>query len=138
MLPPHLNQPPSTMRMAFFVPLLFSGLVACQEETGPGNSPAVDPATIPNTSQGVSSPSMESNMPNPSEGSSTSSDQPRMLTGEVVSLNGKIYVIKDSVNKEIRVEANSMTLVDEGIEVGDKAEIRYSVDDKPTAIRKVR
>ena len=46
--------------------------------------------------------------------------------------------MKDSENKEIRIEANSMTLVDESIGVGDKAEIRYSADNQPTAIRKVR
>jgi hypothetical protein len=56
----------------------------------------------------------------------------------VVAIEGKTYIVKDSENKEIRIEANSMTLVDESIDVGDKAEIRYSADNQPTAIRKVR
>lgn len=125
------------MRMYWIAPLLLSGIVACQEEHDPVNpvpppsinSPAV--TEIPHSAAGPGAPSV------PNE-SSTATGTPRNITGEVVSIEGTTYVIKDPENTEIRVEANSMTLVDEGIEVGDKAEIRYSADEKPITIRKVR
>ncbi len=55
----------------------------------------------------------------------------------MISIEGKNYVIKDLEDKKIHVEANSMTLIDESIGVGDKAEIRYSADNQPITIRKM-
>ncbi|MCA9421430.1 MAG: hypothetical protein KC592_10445, partial [Nitrospira sp.] len=122
---------------AWVVPLLFSGIVACQEETESINNSPVEP-TVPGTTQELPPPSVNSDMPNPSTSSDQPSKQARSITGEVMSIEDQIYMIRNSENEEIRVEANSMTLVDEGIEVGDKAEIRYSVDEKPLSIRKLR
>jgi hypothetical protein len=134
----HRNTSQPVRRIAWFAPLLFSSLVACQEETGPVNNPPAEPGNAPGTSQQAPPPTAESNMPAPSQESSSPGEHARSVTGEVMSIDGKNYVIKDSEEKEIKVETNSMTLVDEGITVGDKAEVRYSADDKPIAIRKAR
>lgn len=132
----HMNQQQPAINFRWFVPLLFLAIVGCQDETAPVNNPPVEP-TVSDNSQEIPSPPVESNAPNP-----TSTDQPsdhaRLIIGEVMSIDEKSYMIKDSENKEIRVETTTMTLVDEGIEVGDTAEIRYSAEEKPIAIRKIR
>ncbi|WNM62557.1 hypothetical protein [Candidatus Nitrospira neomarina] len=132
----HKNQQQSNKNFRWYVPLLFLAMVGCQDETAPVNNPPVEP-TVSGNSQEIPPPPVDSNTANPS-----STDQPsehaRLVVGEVMSIDDKTYMIKDSENKEIRVETTSMTLVDEGIEVGDTAEIRYSAEEKPTAIRKVR
>lgn len=132
----HMNQQQSAINVRWFAPLLLLAIVACQEETTPVNNPPVEP-TVSDNSQEIPPPPVDSNIPNPSAPNQPS-DHARLIIGEVTSIDDKSYMIKDSENKEIRVETTSMTLVDEGIEVGDTAEIRYSAEDKPIAIRKVR
>jgi hypothetical protein len=123
--------------MYWIAPLLFSGIVACQEEHDPVN-PVPPPSTNSPAVTDISPSGGGPGAPNVPNESSAATGIPRNITGEVVSIEGTTYVIKDSESREIRVEANSMTLVDEGIEEGDKAEIRYSADEKPITIRKVR
>ena len=129
-------QKQSAIHFRWFAPLLFLATVACQDETAAVNNPPVEP-TVSDNSQEIAPPPVNSNIPNPSAPGQPS-DHARLIVGEVTTIDDKSYMIKDSENKEIRVETTPMTLVDEGIEVGDKAEIRYSADDKPIAIRKVR
>lgn len=132
----HIKQQHPVMHYRWFAPLLFFAIVACQDDTAPVNNPPVEP-TVSDSSQEMSTPPVNSNMPNPSAPNQPS-NHARFIIGEVTSIDDKSYMIKDSENKEIRVETTSMTLIDEGIEVGDKAEIRYSAEDQPLAIRKVR
>ena len=133
---PHMNPQQSAINFRWCVPLLFVAIVGCQDETAPVNNPPVEP-TVSGSSQEIPSPPVNSNTPNPIPPDQPS-DHARLIIGEVMSIDDKSYMIKDSDNKEIRVETNSMTLVDEGIEVGDTAEIRFSAEEKPTAIRKIR
>lgn len=130
------NFPLALMRFLWIAPLLLSGVVACQEEHEPVNTPPAQSNNLP----GVVpiQPPTESNLPTVSQEEAPTTGTPRNITGEVISIEGKTYVIKDQEDKEIQVEANSMTLVDESIGVGDKAEIRYSADNQPIAIRKMR
>lgn len=130
------NFPFALRRFLWIAPLLFSGVVACQEEHEPVNTTPAQSNNLP----GVVpiQPPTESNMPPVSQEEAPTTGTPRNITGEVISIEGKNYVIKDQEDKEIRVEVNSMTLVDESISVGDKAEIRYSADNQPIAIRKMR
>ena len=133
----HTTTPHSAgMRICWTALILFSGVVACQEEHDPVNTPPQ--SNNPTGTSQIPPPPIESNTPGVSPESTPSTGSPRNITGEVVAIDGKTYIVKDSENKEIRIEANSMTLVDESIGVGDKAEIRYSADNQPTAIRKVR
>lgn len=127
------KQRSAALQIIWLAPLLFSGVVACQEEHEPVNPPAQTnnlPGVVP------IQPPAESSIPSASQEVSPTTGIPRNITGEVISIEGKNYVIKDQEDKEIRVEVNSMTLVDESINVGDKAEIRYSADNQPIAIRK--
>ncbi|MBA3612044.1 MAG: hypothetical protein H0W49_03825 [Nitrospirales bacterium] len=130
------NFPLALMRFLWIAPLLLSGVVACQEE----HEPVITPPAQSNNLPGVVpiQPPTESNLPTVSQEEAPTTGTPRNITGEVISIEGKTYVIKDQEEKEIQVEANSMTLVDESIGVGDKAEIRYSADNQPIAIRKMR
>ena len=131
------NQRSVSMRIVWLAPLLlFSGVAACQEEYEPVNTPPAPSNNLP----GVASiqPPTEPSVPTVSQEETPTTGIPRNITGEVVSIEGKNYVIKNQENNEIHVEANSMTLVDESIGVGDKAEIRYSADNQPIAIRKMR
>lgn len=132
----HMNQQQSAINFRWCVPLLFLAIVGCQDESAPVNNPPVEPKVSGN-SQEIPSPPVDSNTSNPSS-TAQPSDHARLIIGEVMSIDDNSYMIKDSDNKEIRVETTSMTLVDEGIEVGDTAEIRYSAEEKPIAIRKVR
>lgn len=132
----HMNPQQSAINFRWCVPLLFLAIVGCQDETAPVNNPPVEP-TVSGNSQEIPAPPVESNTPNPSS-TDQPSDHARLIIGEVMAIDDKSYMIKDSENKEIRVETTSMTLVDEGIAVGDTAEIRYSAEEKPLAIRKVR
>lgn len=129
------KQRSASMRIVWIAPLLFSGVVACQEEHEPVNTPPAQSNNLP----GVVpiQPPTESNMPTVSQEEVPTTGTPRNITGEVISIEGKNYVIKDQEDKEIHVEANSMTLIDESIGVGDKAEIRYSADNQPITIRKM-
>ena len=131
-----MNQQQPAINFRWYVPLLFLAIVGCQDETAPVNNPPVEP-TVSDNSQEIPSPPVESNAPNPTS-TVQPSDHARLIIGEVMSIDEKSYMIKDSENKEIRVETTTMTLVDEGIEVGDTAEIRYSAEEKPIAIRKIR
>lgn len=132
----HKNQQQPNINFRWYVPLLFLAMVGCQDETAPVNNPPVEP-TVSGNSQEVPSPPLDSNTANPSS-TDQPSDHARLIIGEVMSIDDESYMIKDSENKEIRVETTTMTLVDEGIEVGDTAEIRYSAEEKPIAIRKIR
>lgn len=134
---PNHRQTHTAIKLTWFMLLLFSGIVACQEETTPVNNPPVEPPA-PGFPQTIPLPSVNSDMPNPSTTSGRPSNHARFKIGEVMSIDDKIYMIKDSENMEVTVEATSMTLVDEGIEVGDTAEVRYLANEEPTAIRKVR
>lgn len=132
----HMNQQQSALNFGWCVPLLFLAIVGCQDETAPVNNPPVEP-TVSGNSREIPSPPGNSNIPNPSS-TDQPSDHARLIIGEVMSIDDNSYMIKDSENKEIRIETTSMTLIDEGIEVGDTAEIRYSAEETPIAIRKVR
>ncbi|WP_342347913.1 hypothetical protein [uncultured Nitrospira sp.] len=125
----------ASMRILWIAPLLLSGVVACQEEHEPVNTPPVQSNNLP----GVVpiQPPTESNMPTVSQEEVPTTGTPRNISGEVISIEGKNYVIQDQEGKKIHVEANSMTLIDESIGVGDKAEIRYSADNQPITIRKM-
>jgi hypothetical protein len=125
-----------SMRIVWLAPLLFSGVVACQEEHESVNTPPAPSHNLPGVV--AIQPPTEPRMPTVSQEETPTTGIPRNITGEVVSIEGKTYVIKDQEDKEIRIEANSMTLIDESIGIGDKAEIRYSADEKPIAIRKIR
>ncbi len=134
----HLNPFQTVLRTAWFVPFLFVGLMGCQEETGTVGTPPAETGNVSATAPPPAPPVADSTMPDTSQEPGSSSEQPRSITGEVVSIEGKNFIIKDAANEEVRVEADSMTLIDEGLGVGDKAEVRYSADEKPIAIRKVR
>jgi hypothetical protein len=54
------------------------------------------------------------------------------------SWNGQNFTINDSKGEEVKFEGTSMTLIDESIQVGDQEEVRFSEENQPTAIRKVR
>ncbi|MFZ1748430.1 MAG: hypothetical protein WAU17_21170 [Nitrospirales bacterium] len=128
----------ASMRIVWIVPLLFSGVVACQEEEEPVNTRPSQSNTnnLPEPYQ--IPPPVESSTPSGLKEEVPTTGIPRNMTGEVISIEGKTYIIKDQENRQILVEANSVTLVDESINVGDKAEIRYSADNQPIAIRKMR
>ncbi len=130
------KQSSASMRIVWIVPLLFSGVVACQEEQEPVNTRPSQSNNLPEPYQ--IPPPVESSTPSGSQEEVPTTGIPRNMTGEVISIEGKTYIIKDQENKQIIVEANSMTLVDESINVGDKAEIRYSADNQPLAITKMR
>lgn len=130
------KQRSASMRIVWLLPLLFSGVAACQEEHEPVNTPPPQSNNLPGVV--AIQPPTEPSMPTDSQEEAPKTATPRTITGEVVSIEGKTYVIKDKEDKEMRVEANSMTLVDESIGVGDQAEIRYSTNNQPIAIRKMR
>ncbi|MDT3778751.1 hypothetical protein PJI16_14390 [Nitrospira sp. MA-1] len=123
------------IRTVWIIPFLLSGVIACQEEHEPVNTPPAQSNNLPGTV--ANEPPIESDMPTVSQQEGLTPGIPGNITGEVVSIEEKTYVIKDQDEREISVEVNSMTLVDESITVGDQAEIRYSADNLPIAIRKM-
>ncbi len=117
------------IEVALVLPFIFSGLVACQEEStthqaAPPNSPS------------ASAPSGDTDM-NPTQKSSTITT-PFNLLGTVEAIEGNSYTIKSSTGENLSVEPTASVLVDESLEVGDRVEVQYSETDQPIAVRKVR
>jgi hypothetical protein len=119
----------------WMLPILFSALLACQEDNTTG------PQEMPNTPEGTTTPAEPMNSPATMPESTSppvSRTIPRNLEGEVVAIDGQNFTIKDSKGEEVKIQGTSMTLIDESIQVGDQAEVRFSEENQPTAIRKVR
>lgn len=107
------------------LPLIFSGLVGCQEENQPVNTVA----TTPTESVKSSDPTLSSSTPDPIL---------LPIEGTVISMNDSQLVVRNSHGQELTINPTSMTLVDAGLETGDMAEIRFGQDQQPIAIRKIR
>jgi hypothetical protein len=104
-----------------FMPLFISGLVACQED----KEPIKVGTEIPVESERLTSAPQE--MPDPAS---------RILVGEVISIEGENYVIQDVAGENFTITPTVDTFVDESLVVGDKADVRFSLEDQPIAIRK--
>lgn len=119
----------------WMLPVLFSTLLACQEDNTTG------PQEMTKTPEETTTPAEPMNspttMPEPTS-PPVSRTIPQNLEGEVVAIDGQNFTIKDSKGEEVKIQGTSMTLIDESIQVGDRAEVRFSEENQPTAIRKVR
>lgn len=104
------------------MPLFLSGLMACQEDKEP-----IKVGTEIPESEGITSAPQE--FPDPAS---------RILVGEVISIEGENYVIQDVAGQNYTITPTVDTLVDESLVVGDKANVRFSQEDQPIAIRKDR
>ena len=105
--------------------VILSGLAACQEET---ESVTITPATTAPTG------SNPSQMPQQSRAESGQ----RLLKGDVLAIDGMQYTVKDLEGKIHTVQGTSSTLIDEALSEGTRVEVRFSGDQQPIAIRKVR
>ena len=112
-----------TLVLAFVV---FVGLTACQEET---ETVTTTPAT---TSSTVTNP--PSQVPQQSRPES----EQRLLTGDVIAIDGMKYTVKDLEGKLHTVQGTSSTLIDDALSEGHRVEVRFSGDHQAIAIRKVR
>lgn len=113
---------PALYRFFFILTFAFS-LFACQEEqppstTGVGSKPSTESGQLPSA---------------PTKPASTSP----LLVGEVEAINDLTYRIKDEEGQTFEIEANSMTMIDETLQAGDRAEVRFFQGTQPTAIRKI-
>lgn len=113
---------PVLYRVFFILTFAFS-LFACQEEKTPSNEVGSKPST--------ESAPLPSAPPNPTPTSP-------LLVGEVVAINDLKYRIQDEKGQTFEVEATSMTMIDESLQSGDRAEVRFFQGTQPTAIRKIQ
>lgn len=116
------NSLPILYRVFFILTFAFS-LFACQEEKTPPNEVGSKPST--------ESDQLPSAPPNPA---STSP----LLIGEVVAIDDLKYRIQDEEGQTFEIEATSMTMIDETLQSGDRAEVRFFRGTQPTAIRKIQ
>ncbi len=115
--------------IGLILPFLFSGLLACQEETPTHQGDTdITPTQSTSTTNTVTSSTQDS----PTINTSSS------LQGTVASIEGNSYTIQDVAGKNFSVEPTASVLVDESLEVGDQVAVGYSEAGQPVAVRKVR
>lgn len=124
----------SSFHTALLMVPLCVGLAACEESNKePVNKVATEPPAETTTMPPPTTPATPGSPQEMSDPSMT-----RNVEGEVMSVANNTYVIKDAKGQEMVVVPSPATLVDESIVAGDKAEVRFSQDNQPISIRKVR
>jgi hypothetical protein len=107
----------------FFILTFVCSLFACQEE----KTPSHEEGSIPSRESGQ--------LPNaPTNPDPTSP----LLVGKVLAINDLKYKIQDKEGQTFEIEATSMTMIDETLQSGDTAEVRFFKGTQPTAIRKIQ
>jgi hypothetical protein len=51
-----------------------------------------------------------------------------VLQGQLLKIEGDLYIVKDSRSKEVRLRVNKNTVLDNRIKVGDKIDVQMSAD----------
>ena len=61
----------------------------------------------------------------------TESPTPKMITGDLLKIDGDFYVVKDMAGKQTRLHADKTTVLDGTIKVGDKVEVQATDPPRP-------
>lgn len=51
-----------------------------------------------------------------------------VLQGQLLKIDGDLYIVKDAGGKEVRLRVNKNTVLDNQVKVGDKIDIQMSAD----------
>lgn len=70
--------------------------------------------------------------PSPSPSPSTSAAQP--LKGQLIKIEGDVYVVKDAAGKEIRLRVNQETVLQADLHVGDKIDAEVLPDGRAATV----
>ena len=61
----------------------------------------------------------------------TESPTPKMITGDLLKIDGDFYVVKDMAGKQTRLHADKTTVFDGATKVGDKVEVQATDPPRP-------
>jgi len=59
-----------------------------------------------------------------------------VLQGQLLKIEGDIYIVKDASGKEVRVRVNKNSVLDSRIKVGDKIDIQIAADGSAATLLK--